>query len=154
MTGNCVGRELLSGAAKSSAELSNMPLQSRSLRHLFAERRDARCCRNVVVRQLAPAELENTSGVNDTCSTILICFSYCRSFWRSCRRYTEARDEDRLDCAKGLKTLTSKNAQSNHPPLQNRLAWMSGCASLSQLVVRSVKCSPFNGRRAGSMATS
>ena len=36
--GNRVGREYLSGAAKSAVELSNMPLRSGSLHHAFVAR--------------------------------------------------------------------------------------------------------------------
>ena len=120
----------------------------------FVANLEANCCKNFEVSRLAPAEEAKIKGVKVACSMLMIRSSYCRSFWRSCRRYTESREVERFDCAKGLNTRTSKNEQSSPPPLQKPRARISRRAFSSQLVVRLTNSSSCNGCSVGSIATS
>lgn len=101
----------------------------------FSASREAKCCRKVVVRRLAPPDVEKISGVKEARSTSRTRSSYMFCFACSCRLYTEAREAERFDCARGLKILTSNNAQSGQLP-QKPCALMSRRASGSREVVR------------------
>ena len=78
----------------------------------FSASCEAKCCRKVVVMGLALPDVEKISGMKEARSTSRTRSSYMFSFAHSCGLYTEAREAERFDCTRGLKILTSNNAQS------------------------------------------
>ena len=97
-----------------------------------------------------PPEAEKTRGVKEPCSTSLIRWSYARLFSLSCRVKTVLRVGVWLEDARGLKTLTSKNASCCG--FQNPLHLMS--TRLSSWMFAESPCivSPLSGCSAGSVS--
>ena len=90
------------------------------------------------------------SGANEPCSISRILWSYSRCFSCSCPRKTELRGVLQFDAARGLKTLTSKNA--SWPGHQNPLHRMSTLLSSWALALRLVRDSPERGWSWGSVS--
>ena len=82
----------------------------------FSAKLEARRCMVAVAARPIPPAVENTRGVKVAISTSQTHCPYCRCFTCSCLTQALERLEDRFDCTKGWKTLTSKNVRLNSSP--------------------------------------
>ena len=117
---------------------------------LLLARRSAVCEKKQRHSLLIPPKHENTSGVNDPCSTWRIRWLYSRFFSFSFFLWTAGRLWCKWHLANGLKTLTSQKAVC--PLIHNPLADTSALAWL--LVFEDFgSSSPVNGVSNGSITT-
>ena len=104
----------------------------------------------IVVEGPIPPDAEKTRGVKDPCSISLILCSYILFFSRSCRLKVMSIVEFWFEDAKGLKTLTSKNASCRE--FQMALHLMSTRPSSWVFAEAPCSVSPVSGCSTGSVS--